>query len=373
MKGPALSNENSAVGVELAEVPRPTLLDAEIWTPTPTHATLTPEQLVSIYSDKQWEEFVLEWATTLTSYKKVMRNGGANDHGVDVAGFLTDEGFAGDWDSYQCKHYAAQLLPSDAYPEILKIVLGTMAGHFTWPRKYRFVAPKGYGTTLAGVLNSPLKVRGEMRGALTKKKSALAKRLGNTDLADVLAFIDAADFSGFGSIELHELVSDHKRTRWHAARFGVPLPARTGPEIPDVGQHEADQRYVVQLLAAYSERHGEQLTPLTAAEHAAVGPHYLRQRVAFYSAESLRVFARDSVPEGTFESLQEEIFDGVIDVHDSCQGDGLDRLLQVTQSANQLSMTANGLLPVVKTRDRTGVCHQLANDDKLSWCHADAE
>lgn len=99
----------------------------------------------------------------------------------------------------------------------------------------------------------------------------------------------------------------------------------------------------------------------------------MRQRVAFYSAESLRVFARDSVPVGTFEALQEEIFDGVIDVHDSHQGDGLDRLLQVTQSAHQLSMTANGLLPVVITRDRTGVCHQLANNDRLSWCHADPQ
>lgn len=368
-----MSMEEAAPGLELVEVPPPTLLDAEVWAPTTTHLTLTPEQLVSIYSDTQWEEFVLEWATTLTSYTKVMRNGGANDHGVDVAGFVTTKGFAGEWDSYQCKHYASQLLPSDAYPEILKIVLGTMSGHYTWPRKYRFVAPKGYGTTLAGILNSPLKLRDELKKALTKDKSTLVKQLGKTSLTDVLAFLDVADFSGFGSIELHDLVTDHQATRWHAARFGVPLPARTGLQIPAVGEHEIDQRYVVKLLAAYSERHGEPFTPLEAAEHEKVGSHYLRQRVAFYSAESLRVFARDSVPDGTFEALQEEIFDGIIDVHDSCQGDGLDRLLQVSQSANQLSITANGLLPVLKTRDRTGVCHQLANDDRLTWCHADPE
>lgn len=368
-----MSKEGSEPKVELVEVPLPTLLDKETWTPTPTHVTLTPEQLVSIYSDTQWEEFVLEWATTLTSYTKVMRNGGANDHGIDIAGFLTDEGFMGEWDAYQCKHYAAQLLPSDAYPEILKIVLGTMAGHYTWPRNYRFVAPKGYGTTLAGILNSPLKLCGELKNALTKKKSTLVKKLGDSSLTDVLAFLDEVDFSRFGSIELHDLVTDHQKTRWHAARFGVPLPVRTGPEVPDVAQDEVDQRYVVKLLAAYSERHGEPFTPLAAAAHGKVGKHYLRQRIAFYSAESLRVFARDSVPDGTFEALQEEIHDGVIDIHDSCQGDGLDRLLQVTQAANQLSITANGLLPVVKTRDRTGVCHQLANDDKLSWCNADIE
>lgn len=368
-----MSKEGSEPVIRLVDVPPPTLLDAEIWAPAPTHVTLTPEQTVSIYSDTQWEEFVLEWATTLTSYKKVMRNGGANDHGVDVAGFLTDRGFAGEWDSYQCKHYARQLLPSDAYPEILKIILGTMAGHYTWPRHYRFVAPKGYGTTLAGILNSPLKLRDEIKKALTKEKSALAKQLGTVSLANVLTFLEAADFSGFGSIELHELVTAHGCTRWHAARFGIPLPARTGPDVPEVGQQEADQRYVAKLLEAYSERHGEPFTPLTAASHELVGSHYLRQRVAFYSAESLRLFARDSVPDGTFEALQDEIFDGIIDVHDSCSGDGLDRLLLVTQSAHQLSITANGLLPVVKTRDRTGVCHQLADNDRLSWRHADPQ
>ena len=41
--------------------------------------------------------------------------------------------------------------------------------------------------------------------------------------------------------------------------------------------------------------------------------HFRRQREAFYEAESLRVFARDSVPPGTFESLLDDIHDGVID------------------------------------------------------------
>lgn len=368
-----MSQEALSSGIKLVELPAPTLLDAETWVPTPTHLTLTPEQLVSIYSDKQWEEFVLEWATTLDSYKKVMRNGGSNDHGVDVAGFLTDAGFAAEWDCYQCKHFAGELLPSDAYPEILKIVLGTMSGHYAWPHKYRFVAPKGYGTTLAGVLNSPLKLRGAMKTALTKDNSVLARNLNGKPLDEVLAFLDAADFSGFGSVELHELVTDHQKTRWHSARFGVPLPARAGLEVPRVGPGEDEQRYVVELLAAYAERHGGTFTPASAADHEHVGTHYLRQRVAFYSAESLRLFARDSVPDGTFEALQEEIFDGVIDVHDSQQADGLDRLLEVTQSAHRLSMTANGLLPVVTTRDRTGVCHQLANDERLSWCRADTQ
>ncbi len=41
---------------------------------------------------------------------------------------------------------------------------------------------------------------------------------------------------------------------------------------------------------------------------------YLRQRERFYHAESLKNFARDTVPTGTFDALQDEIYHGVIDV-----------------------------------------------------------
>lgn len=354
-------------GVILISLKAPTLLDAEAWAPTPTQVCLTPEQRVSIYSDKQWEEFVLEWATTLKSYKKVMRNGGANDHGVDVAGFSTTDGFDGAWDCYQCKHYVGPLVPSDAYPEILKIILGTMNGHYTWPRNYLFVAPKGYGTSLAGVLNAPSKIPGVLEKELTKKKSVLARELGNRSLAEVLEFISKADFSGFGAIELHDLVSAHQATRWHAARFDVPLPNRADPTIPEIEASEQHQRYVSQLLDSYEERHGEAFTPHSAETHPEVGKHFLRHRVNFYTAESLRVFARESVPENTFESLQDEIFDGVIDVHDEHDGNGLSKLLAVTNVANTLAITANGLLPRVTVRDRSGICHQLVNENKLSW------
>ena len=367
-----MSVAGNSPGPVMGGLSLPSLLDAESWVLAPTHTSLTPEQLVSVYSDAQWEEFVLEWATTLSSYKKVMRSGGANDHGVDVAAFVTAAGFFDDWDCYQCKHYAAPLLPGDAYPEILKIILGTLDGHYLWPRSYRFVAPKGYGTTLATILNAPTKIAAALRAELTKPKSTLVKKIGGHALSDVLAFIDRADFTGFGSIELHELVSAHTSTRWHAARFGVPLPDRTAPQVPELGPEDDEQRYVSQLLDSYRERHNAVFTPKSAAQDVNVGAHFLRHRVAFYSAESLRVFARESVPENTFVALQQEIFDGVIDVHDNHKGDGLDKLTSVTQSASQLAITANGLLPRVTVRDRTGICHQLVNDEKLTWCDADS-
>lgn len=364
-----MSEDSRVGGVELVPMPDPTVLDAGSWVPTPSHLSLTPEQHLSMYSYKQWEEFVLEWATALP-YVQVMRTGGAHDHGVDVVGFVTDAGFDGEWDCFQCKHYVRALSPGDAYPEILKIVIGTISGYYKWPRAYRFAAPKGCGTTLAGVIHSPSKLRAGLKSALMKEKSPLVNLLGGHELTVVLDFVQSADFSGFGTVELHELVSLHKKTRWHSARFGVALPNRPHPPTPAVQPTEDEQRYIAKLLVAYAERHGEEFTPDLAVRHPKVGAHYLRQRVAFYSAEALRVFARDSVPEGTFDALQEEVLDGVIEVHDALHADGLERLTQVTHTAHALAMTANGLLPVVEVRDRTGICHQLANVDRLGWCHA---
>lgn len=364
--------ETSDAAMSMAPIQHPTVLDAHAWAPVPSHLSLTPEKRISLYDDVQWEEFVLEWATTLT-YEQVMRSGGAHDHGVDVAGFLTAAGFDGPWDCYQCKHYGRALLPSDAYPEILKVILGTLSAHYTWPRKYRFAAPHGVGTTLAGVIHSPTKLKSELTKALTKDKSTLAPQVGPHSLDTVLTFITGADFSIFGTVELHELVEAHATTRWHSARFGVELPTRPAPPEPVPDPTDEEQRYIAQLLQAYGERHGGTFTAPHATEHEHLGSHFVRQRVAFYSAEALRVFARDSVPEGTFAALQQDIFDGVIDTHDFRHVDGLQRLAEVTKAAQALAITSNGLLPVLAVRDRTGICHQLANEDKLRWCHATVE
>jgi hypothetical protein len=361
-------------GVILVELPQPIALDQGAGTGVGP-SELSPAKRIRLYNDVEWEEFVLEWATSLVpKYEQVMRSGGTNDHGVDVAGFGSAAGFDGEWDCYQCKHYGHALLPGDAYPEILKVVCGTIGRHYTWPRKYRFVAPNGYGTSLANVLHSPTNLKAGLVKLLTKANSVLAKKIGTLTVSEVLAFVDAADFSVFGTVELHELVEGHASTRWHTQRFGLPLPERPDVPSPSPFPSADEQRYIEQLMCVYKERYPEGgITPATAAHHDKSAHHYVRQREAFYSAEALRVFARDSVPQGTFDSLQDEVFDGVVDTHDQTFADGMDRLYAVTQAARELAMTKNQLLPVVTMRDRTGVCHQLANEDRLTWCHATAE
>ena len=367
-----MTDETAREVIQSYPVKVPTVLDAGAWTPTPSQLQLLPQQVIRLYDDVTWEEFVLEWATAL-EYEQVVRNGGANDHGVDIAGFATRSGFDGPWDCYQCKHYVRPLTPTNAYPEMLKVMLAVMDGHFTWPRRYRFVAPQGCGTSLTGIIHSPSKLKAEFTTALTKQGSVLARELGERPMSLVLGFVERADFSIFGSLEAHEVIEQHSQTRWHAARFGVPLPPRRAAHAPSDVPSGGEQRYIEKLLAAYRERHGHAFTHNDANARPEVRVHYLRQRVAFYSAEALGRFARDSVPEGTFSDLQEQIFDGVIGVHDETHEDGLRRLAEVDKTAKVLQITSNGLLPRVDVRDRTGICHQLANDDRLTWCNADTQ
>lgn len=57
----------------------------------------------------------------------------------------------------------------------------------------------------------------------------------------------------------------------------------------------------------------------------------------------------------------------MIDVEAAAHEDGYARVNAVTQAAVSLQMTSNALMSVVKVQDRKGMCHQLANEDRLRW------
>ncbi len=95
--------------------------------------------------------------------------------------------------------------------------------------------------------------------------------------------------------------------------------------------------------------------------------HFQRSREAFYHAESLRVFVREKVEAGTFEGLQTEILDGIQDIYDGEHPDGFARVVAVTDKAQSMALDAHPLNKSALPKDRRGICHQLANDGKLTW------
>lgn len=314
------------------------------------------------------------WATSLADlYKKVRRFGGAGDLGIDVAGFASDAGLQGQWDNYQCKRYHHPLRPGDVWVEIGKLIYYAYSGEYLPPRKHYFVCSQGIGTTLEKLLNNHEKLKTQARANWDKHCTTGITTTMKTPLEGaLLTFFNDFDFSVFGSRSVLELIEGHMTTGYHAVRFGGGLPARplTGAPPPEPSSDES--RYIRQLLDAYGDHLGAPLTsPGELSHHPTLSKDFLRQRQRFYHAEALRNFARDTVPEGTFAALQDEVFHGVVDVCEGVHASGFDRMRATTTQASQLAMTSNPLAPVTKTQDRQGICHQLANDDRLIWVSHD--
>ena len=325
---------------------------------------------VRTMSPDDWEEFVEEWASSLKGvYETVRRFGGANDLGIDVAGFCTQIGFRGIWDNYQCKHYKQPLRPSDVWVEIGKIIYYSFLKEYTPPRKYYFVCSKGIGTNLEKLLNKPDELKNKTSENWEKKCQTGITTTSEIHLSGKLKeFFDSFDFTIFSSKSHLELIQSHSTTSYHIVRFGGGLPPRPSPTAPPDKPTQSESRYIRQLLDAYSDYLEIKLTDAAELEaHFYLKRDCFRQRERFYHAESLRNFARDTVPQGTFKSLQDEIYYGVVDVCEGRYVNGYERMKATITQASKVAMTSNPLVTATKTQDRQGVCHQLANDDRLIW------
>lgn len=325
------------------------------------------------FSPDEWEEFVEEWATTLTSYASVRRFGGAGDCGVDIAGFYSPSGFEGSWDNYQCKRYDHPLRPSDVWVEIGKIIYYSFMQEYSPPQEHFFVASLGVGTILEKLLNKPKELRVQFKLNWNTHCRDKITSTRTIDLSgELLAYVEEFDFSIFSSKSHIEMIDAHSHTGYHAVRFGGGLRPRPKPNAPPNTPATNESRYIRQLLDAYGNHlHTTIASPTELNAHQSLEEDFLRQRERFYHAESLRNFARDTVPEGTFNDLQDDVFHGVVDVAKSSHSDGLQRMRATVAQAAQVSTMANPLASVTKPQDRQGICHQLANEDRLIWVSDD--
>jgi hypothetical protein len=330
-----------------------------------------PQQQILLYSADEWEEFIREWVHSQKSnYIKVARLTGAGDCGIDVAGLTDAKGLKGVWDCFQCKHYDDPLTPTTSYPELGKILWYSFNERYSPPRAYYFIAPKGCGPKLQQLLldsaNLQLAVISkwdEYCGEKIKSKAKIPLE------GDFLAYAQDFDFSIFSFKTSLDIIDDHNKTPYFTSRFGGGLPVRPASPAPPPVIATGESEYIKQLYQVYSEECGSDIHSANDLQttSANLSNHLDRQRECFYSAEALRNFARDAVPEGTFEDLQSEVFAGIIDHEQASHPSSMARLTAVTQAATSLAITANGLISVTRIQDRKGICHQLANEDRLRW------
>ncbi|MFI9833728.1 ABC-three component system protein [Streptomyces sp. NPDC051913] len=353
------------IAAEASGPPKLRLAGSQLHFPTPP----SPKKQVFAYDPGEFEEFVKEWVPALeTRYVRVERHGGSGDHGVDVAAYLTAQAMEGEWHNYQCKHYGDALNWSKAAPEMRKLFAAIVQGHYTRPSRYIFTAPI-IGRSLVRQFAVPSQTRTKFLDELASTTDPAITSLSPAQRQAVTELARATDFSMFETIDMDDMLDLHRTTRHHADRFTQPLPARPQILKPPSEHTPEEARYVQKLVDVYRERWGDEADTLErAAKHPEAREHLHRQREAFYSAESLRLFARDATPEGHFQAILDDVHTIVVEVADGQHPRGWDRLIAVLTAAGAVVLTDTNLARQVRPLDRKGVCHHLANDGRLTWC-----
>jgi hypothetical protein len=327
-----------------------------------------PAHVVYHYEFQEWELFIREWATGLSSaqYVQIKLMGGGGDHGVDVAGFKSEQGFEGPWDCFQGKHYSRPVAESDALPEILKIFVGVARNHYVLPDSYRILAPQGCGGSLEKLFSSPSKLKSRFVARLVVG-DPLVKGITTHEVALIAMLAEKTDFSIFASVQFEDMIETHRRTHYYPIRFGGPLNERPADKpLPDLSP--AESVYVEQLVNVYVEKYpGTGVSAANVADHKQTFEHFRRQRVTFYRAEALRKFAESSVPTGTFERLQDDVYFGVVDAAERPHESSFHRMATVLTCSGALSLANHVLMSVADNRDVLGICHQLVNGSRLFW------
>jgi hypothetical protein len=335
-----------------------------------------PEQRIKGYSEDEFENFVREWAFYRGQlqdrrYVQVGRFGGAGDMGRDVVGYIDPVATGGRLDIFQCKHYGHGLYPGDVWGEIGKLLFYTYEGAFAVPEQYRFVCPDDVGPELGRLMENPDDLRAKVIAAWCEKiEGAITKKASVKLEGGLLDHVNAFDFSIISYKPLHEIVAEHKTTVRYPPRFGGGLVIRRSPDMtPPPAFETHEQRYVAQLVRAYRDHSGDGVALETLDAHRPLNTHFARSRERYFCAETLRHDVRDNLPEGvTFEQVQDQVLDAVIDIAEAAShANGLMRVNAVTDHAGNYVVQDHPLKSYVNSKVLKGVCHQLANGDKLTW------
>lgn len=334
---------------------------------------ILPIKMVEIFSAEEWELFIEEWLDLKKiNYLEIERLGGAGDKGRDVIAYITNKSNSNyEWDCYQCKHYDRSLQPTQVYCEFAKILYYTYIGEFPIPKKYYFLAPKGCGTTLSKYLQEPKILREKIIENWEKYCKYVITKSTKVELDEkLLNHINNFDFSIFSKIHVKNIIEEHRDHPNHLIWFGGGLPQRQKldeSQIPTVVQ-DNETKYVQQLLLAYSSESKKNYnSPTELASNSIYLGHFSRSRINFHYAEQLRNFSRDSLPPETFNDFQNEIFTGIIDTVEDNHVNGFVKVKKVEEESKKLQISSNPLKEVSILNDRSGICHQLVNNEKIKW------
>lgn len=346
---------------------KPPKIDLELCT---RDANMPPVDKVCSMDEDSFEKFINEWLYACCSekYINIQRVGGAGDKGRDIIATLSD----GTLDYYQCKHYDNPLSPSEFYTEFGKLCYYTWKNEMPVPRKYYIVASHDLGPTLIGLIQNKENLKNGIIHNWNQYCKTKITRKGEIFLSNELTnYINNFDFSIVEHIPIQKIIEEHIDTPYGKIRFGGRRVNVTELPLPEDIEKE-ELPYVEALLEAYSETIGTEISSVKdLQQYTKYNKHFQRQRRNYYAIETIRRFVRDTLTDDNdFECLKNEIYDGVIDVHEQEHENGLSRLeADLIQAA--IVDTGKSLLDsnlhLIGVSEKKGTCHLLVNDAKLWW------
>lgn len=313
------------------------------------------------------EVFCRAWTERKSGYVEVKRFAGPGDMGRDVVGFLTAQRHDGPWDNYQCKQYLTGVSRPQGLLAIGKVLYWASQGHFTLPRRFYFVAPKGAARKLTLLVDKPSELKTALRDdwdtvcakSITKKSTVFLD-------AKINAVIDAYDFSNVHILSIDEMMGDAAVKPLLIEKFGAD-PGQYPPAAVPVDIQAAEMPYINELVTAYGERakapFGDYAAVLKDADH---GPDLRRQRARFFEADAFQKFYRDNTSPEVISSFRNDIHLGVVDRWKAPAADTLARVETVMAHASTV-VCAGPLAKYAHVPVKQGLCHHFVNDGELSW------
>jgi hypothetical protein len=336
-------------------------------------AWVEPIKRLSIFDADEFEIFVEQWASEylLHKYYQVQKRGGSGDKGRDVVAWIDSPDVSPrKWDSYQCKHYKNPLMPSDFWLELGKLCYYTFIGDFTTPETYYVVASLGVGTTLQDYIDDPEQLRTRLIENWQKYCEDHITASARIALeGDFETYVNQFDFSIIQSLSPNTLIDQHSHTKYHAYVFGTKLEPRPSVPSPPSNVAPFETRYIQNIYDAFADHLKVEVRDrdgFANAEHLVHAFDHARE--SFYSAEALKEFARDNLPDNSyFIDILKQFFDGLQVVLYEPHVDGFSRMLAAHKLSTTLQIDSNALRDVIRSNDRVGMCHQLSNEGKIKW------
>ena len=312
--------------------------------------------------------------------------GGSGDSGRDLVAYIDSD--MNKFDIYQCKQYDKPLSPAAYMVEFGKLCYYTFIGEYNVPQKYYIVASNGIGKSLRSLIENPSEINTklieEWDDKCGKKRQIISEGINYLRIEGSFYFgigclfllygyyrgIQKAEMSLVSDVSPITLIEDFSSSVWYKYHFGGGLKRRPKYERPPE-KLEPDEKklpYVRQLLQVYSkEGQQEYKTQDELKQEQGFYKHFLRQREGYFSAQSLKRFVRDElVDEESYEQLKDQVEYGVMDIYERKYESELQRVKSTTQQANTLNIS-NDEIKNVTVQDKTGMCHELVNESRLTW------